>query len=76
MLFAPVGEVLADGAGDEKDEDDGGGDPEGPVEVWVAFEGVEEGRARVEGRGAAVEYGAGVDVEELGVEGEGPQVAF
>lgn len=37
VLCAFPGEVLADGAGDEEDEDDGGGDPEGAVEVWVAF---------------------------------------
>ena len=76
VLFAVVGEVLADGAGEEEDEDDGGGDPEGAVEVRVAFEGVEKGGARVEGGGAAGEHGAGVDVEKLGVEGEGPEVAF
>ncbi len=29
-----------------------------------------------EGGAAAVEHGAGVDVEELRVEGEGPEVAF
>lgn len=76
MLRAFPGEVLADGAGDEEDEDDGGGDPEGAVEVRVAFEGVEEGGARVEGCEAAGEDGGGVDVEELGVEGEGPEEAL
>lgn len=73
---AGAGEVLADGACDEEDEDDGGGDPEGAVEVGVAVEGVEEGGARVEGGEAAVQDGGGVDVEELGVEAEGPEVAF
>ena len=76
VLFAVVGEVLADGAGDEEDEDDRGGDPEGAVEIRVAFEGVEERGARVEGGGAAGEHGGGVDVEELGVERKGPEVAF
>lgn len=70
------GEILADGAGEEEDEDDGGGEPEGAVEVGVGVEGVEEGGARVEGGEAAVEDGGGVDVEELGVEAEGPEVAF
>jgi len=70
------GEVLADGAGEEEDKDDGGGDPEGAVEVGVGVEGVEEGGARVEGGEAAVQDGGGVDVEELGVEAEGPEVAF
>ncbi len=71
-----AGEVLADGAGEEEDEDDGGGDPEGAVEVGVGVEGVEEGGAGVEGGEAAVEDSGGVDVEELGVEAEGPEVAF
>lgn len=72
------GQVLADGAGEEEDEDDGGGDPEGPVEVRVAVEDVEEGSVGEgqEGGEAAVQDGGGVDVEELGVEGEGPEVAF
>lgn len=37
-----VREVLADGAAEEEDEDDGGRDPEGPVEVGVALEDIEE----------------------------------
>lgn len=71
-------EVLAYGAGEEEDEDDGGGDPEGPVEVGVPVENVEEGGVREgeEGGEAAVQDGGGVDGEELGVEGEGPEVAF
>lgn len=76
MLFFVEREVLADGTGDEEDEDDGGGDPEGAVEVGITFEGIEEGRARVEGGEAAGEHGGGIDVEELRVEGEGPEVAF
>ena len=76
MLLAFAGEILADGAGDEEDEADGGGDPEGPVEVRVPVEDVEEVGARVEGSAAAAEDFGGVDVEELGVEGEGPEEAF
>ena len=73
---ACASEVLADGAGDEEDEDDGGSDPEGAVEIRVSIEGVKEGRAWVESGEAAVENGGCVDVEELCVEGEGPEVAF
>ena len=76
MLLASAGEVLADGAGDEEDEADGGGDPKGPVEVRVAVEDVEEVGPRVEGGTAAAEDFGGVDIEELGVEGEGPEEAF
>ena len=39
---ASVREVLADGAAEEEDENDGSRDPEGPVEVGVALEDVEE----------------------------------
>lgn len=31
---------------------------------------------RVEGRGAAAENLEGIDIEELGIEGEGPEQAF
>ena len=74
------GQVLRYRSGEEEDDDDGGGDPEGPVEVGVAVQDVEEGRGvweeGEEGGAAAAQHGGGVDVEELGVEGEGPEVAF
>lgn len=80
MAFLLVGEILADGAGEEEDDDDSGGDPEGAVEVRIAVQDVEEGwgvgKEGKEGEAAAGEDGGGVDVEELGVEGEGPQVVF
>jgi len=67
---------MGDGAGDEEDEDDGGGDPEGAVEVGVAIKGIKKGRARVEGGEATMENGGGIDIKKLRVEGEGPEVAF
>lgn len=44
MRLVCLGQVLADGAGEEEDHDDGGGDPEGAVEVGIAVQDVEEGR--------------------------------
>jgi len=73
---ADYGDILGDGAAEEEDEDDGGGDPEGAVEIRVPVEDVEEVCAGVEGDAAAAEDFGGVDVEELGVEGDGPEVAF
>ena len=70
------GEVLADCPCEEEDEDDGCSDPEGAVEIRVAVQDVQKGAAGEEGGEAAVEDGSGVDVEELGVEGEGPKEAF
>lgn len=70
------GDILGDGAAEEEDEDDGGGDPEGAVEIWVAVEDVEEVCAGVEGNATAAKDFGGVDVEELGVEGERPKVAL
>lgn len=44
-----VRKVLGDGAREEEDEDHGGGDPKGPVQVRISVQYVEEGRARIEG---------------------------
>lgn len=71
---AVIREVLADGAAEEQDQDDGGGDPEGAVEIGVPLEHVEEVVAREQGGPAAREDGARVDVEELRVERQRPQV--
>lgn len=76
MAFVVGGQVLRDGACDEKDEDNGGGEPEGAVEVRVAIKEIQEGRARIEGGFAAAENFGSVDVEELRVKGEGPEEAF
>lgn len=76
MLLARAREVLADRAREEEDDDDGGRDPEGPVEVRIAFEDVEEVLARVEGGATAREDLVRVDVEELLVEGDAPEEAL
>jgi hypothetical protein len=73
MLFPRARQILADSARQEKDHNDGRRDPEGPVEVWVAFEDVEEVLARVEGGAAAGEDLVRVDVEELLVEADAPE---
>ena len=74
--LAGLGEILADGAAEEEDEDDGGGDPEGAVEVGVALEDVEEIGAGPEGGPAPRQHARGVDVEELRVETQRPEVAL
>lgn len=76
MLLAGTREVLADRTRQEEDDDDGGRDPERPVEVRVALEDVEEILARVERGAAARQDLRGVDVEELLVEGDAPEEAF
>lgn len=67
-MISRVGKVLADRTAEEQDEDDGRRDPEGPVEVRVAFEDVEEVGAGVEGRPAARNHCSRVHVEVLRVE--------
>jgi hypothetical protein len=76
MLLARAREVLADRARQEQDDNDGGRDPERPVEVRVALEDVEEVLARVQRGAAAREDLGGVDVEELLVEGDAPEEAL
>lgn len=73
MLFPITRQVLTNRARQEKNHDDCCSDPEGPVQVRVAFEDVEEVLARVEGGAAACENLVGVDVEELLVEGDTPE---
>lgn len=53
LHLVTAGQVLGNRAGEEEDKDDGGGDPERPVEVRVPVQNVEEGRARIECGGTA-----------------------
>lgn len=71
-----VSQILADGAAEEQDQDHRCRDPEGSVEVRVALEHVEEVGAGEERGPAAGQDGRCVDVEELGVEGDGPEEAL
>lgn len=71
-----VRQILADSAAEEEDQDDRRRDPEGPVEVGVALEHVEEVGAGEERSPAAGQDGRRVHVEELGVEGDGPEEAL
>jgi hypothetical protein len=73
VLLALVREILVDGAREEQDDDDGRGDPHGPVEVRVALEHIEEVGARVDGRCAPAQHLGRLDVEGLRIEGECPQ---
>jgi hypothetical protein len=73
MLFPCARQVLANSARQEENHNDGRRDPEGPVEVWVALEDVEEVLARVKSGTAAGEDLVGVDVEELLVEADAPE---
>lgn len=68
-----MGQVPGNGACEEENEDDGGGDPERAVQVRVSVQDIEERRAWVERRFAAAEDFGRVDVKELRVEGERPQ---
>lgn len=76
MLLARARQVRTDGAGHEQNHDHGGSDPERAVQVRVAVQDVEEVGARVQGVLAPAQHFGRVDVEELRVEGEGPEVAF
>lgn len=71
-----LGQVLADGTAKEEDEDDGGSDPKGPVQVGVALEDVEKVGARVQRGPAALQDGRRVDVKVLGVKGDCPEEAL
>lgn len=53
MCLGLEGQVLGNGAGDEENEDDGGGNPERAVQVRVSVQDIEERRARIECRRAA-----------------------
>lgn len=53
MFLEITGQVLGNGACEEEDEDNGGGNPERAVEVRVPVQDIEEGRARVERRRTA-----------------------
>lgn len=57
MGLVLAGKVLADCASEEEDHDDGGGNPEGAVEVGVTVEDIEErgcvGQEREESGAAA-----------------------
>ena len=44
-----VSKVLRDGPREKEDEDNGGGDPKGSVQVRVPVQNIEEGGARIEG---------------------------
>jgi hypothetical protein len=72
VVLVVIGEPLRDCACEEEDDDDGGCDPEGAVEVSVAFEDVEEVAAWVYGGDTAAEDFVGVDVEVLLVVVDGP----
>lgn len=76
VLFARARQILADSASQEQDHHDRCCDPEGAVEVRVAFKDIEEVLARIE-RGAAAGEDLGcVDVEELLVEVYAPEEPF
>jgi hypothetical protein len=70
------GKILANSAAQEQDEHHRGRNPERPVQVRVPLEHVQEIGAREQRRPAAAQHSRGVDVEELRVEGEGPEEAL
>ena len=76
MTLPLVGKVLANCPGQEQDEDNGGSDPEWTVEIGVAVQDVEEIGTWVESCTAPAQNFCGVDIEELGIEGETPKESF
>lgn len=63
MLVVVVCQPLRNGTGQEEDYHDRAGDPDGAVQVRIAFQYVEEVRARVQCRHAAAEHLVCVDIE-------------
>lgn len=76
MPRALSAEILTDGSRQEKYHDHRCRDPERTVEVRVSLQHIEEIGAREDGGVASAEDLIGVDVEELRVEGEGPEEAL
>lgn len=76
VSLALICQVLTYCACEEQDHDHGRCDPKGTVQVWVAFEHIEEVRSRVKRVTTSIEDGCGVDIEELLVELDRPEVTF
>jgi hypothetical protein len=68
-----TGKVGREGGGEEEYQNNGRSDPERAIKVRVTLKDVKEVCAGKEGGPAAAEDLVGIDVEELGVEGEAPQ---
>ena len=73
MLLACSRQLPTDRARHEEYEYDRGCNPEGPVQIRVTLQHIEEVGAWVQRGPASFEDLVGVDVEELRVEGDGPQ---
>lgn len=76
MLLPCFCEVLTYGAGHKQNHDYGGCDPKWAVEVGAAFHDVEEVLTGVYGGATAVQNGTCVDIEELLVESNRPEIPF
>jgi hypothetical protein len=76
MLLALMRKVLVNRAGQEQYDNNRRCNPDGSVEVRVAFKYIEEIGAWIYGCGAAAQDFGGVDVEGLSVEGECPEEVF
>jgi len=76
VALAGVRQLPVDGAGQKQDHDDGGSDPERPIQVRVALERVEEVGAWVQRRPASLRHFRRVHVEVLRVEVDAPEVAL
>lgn len=74
MLLPPELQAPAHRPRQEQDHNDSRSNPEGPVQIWVALEDVEKVATREDGGAASSEDFVGVDVEELCVEVDGPEV--
>ena len=70
------GEIFGNGACEEEDKYDSGGNPEGAVEIWISIQNIEERSAGVESGSATAENFSSIDVKVLGVEAQTPQEAF
>ena len=76
VLLARRRQPVAYASREEEDNHDGRRDPERTVQIGVAVEDIEEVCAREERGSAAAQDFGGIDVEELRVERDAPEVAF
>lgn len=68
-----IGKILAHSSTKEQNQHNGRRDPEGPVQVRVTLQDIQEVGAGEERGPASRQNSRGVDIEELCVKGDGPQ---
>lgn len=76
MCLSAVCQPPADCSRQEEDDDHRRRDPERPVQVRIPVQDVEKVGAREDGGLASTEHFRRIYIEELGVKGDGPQIAL